>query len=142
MDFEVRLSKFPKPRVHPTSTTAWLVALIQIKGVGIAFIRSWRTREGNCAVQRRQQPHVGDDCTQILLVEVGKLVPRHALPMELPAVPAHAAANGTFQLWISPGADAGLLMPGNIARPQRSKRLPADWSAAAAIGAVADGAAH
>ena len=124
------------------SAAARLVTLLQVKGVGLAVIRRWQTRDRNCAVYRRQQPHVCNDRAQILLVEVGKLVPGHALPVKLPTVSANAAANRAFQFCVGPGADSGLGMRGDVARPQRTERLPTDRRSAATVGAVTDGAAH
>src|SRR5262249_48297974 len=57
--------------------------------------------------------------------------------MELPAVPADAAANSSLQLQVSPGTDPGLRMRGDIACPQRAKRLPANWRTAASVGSMA-----
>ena len=114
-------------------TTAWLIALVEIKSVRFAIIGSGRTRERNGAADRRQQPHISDDCAQIHFLEVGQLVPGHPLPMELPAIPANAAANSPRQLTVAPGTDPGLRMRGDVACPQGTKWFPANWRAAAAV---------
>src|SRR5271169_1925165 len=123
-------------------TTAWLIALVEIKSVSFAIIGSGRTRGRNDAVDRRQQPHISDDCPQILFLEVGKLVPRHPLPMELAAIPANAAANSPLQLPVAPGSYAGLRMCGYVACPQGARWLPAKRRAAASVRSMAQGTAY
>jgi hypothetical protein len=48
------------------------IAPVEIKSVGFAILRSGSPRKRNGPVDRRQQPHISDDCAQILFFEVGK----------------------------------------------------------------------
>jgi hypothetical protein len=118
------------------------IAPVEIKSVGFAIVRSGSPRKWNGPVDRRQHPHISDDRTQILFFKVGKLIPGHPLPMELPAVPANAAANRTRQLRVSPGANSVLRIRRDVARPQCAKRLPANWRAAASIRSMAQFTAY
>src|SRR3990172_6977385 len=77
------------------------------EGVDRAIVRRGRAVDRNLVLNRRQDAQISDDRAHVLFVEVGEVIPRHALPVQLAPVAADAAANGARDLRIAPRAEAG-----------------------------------
>src|SRR6266704_5300675 len=89
------------------STTARHGARLHPEAVDDAVVRRGRARRRDGMAHRRQRAQVHDQRADVLLIPVRRVIPGHSLPMERPAVAAHAGPDGARDLGIAPSADAG-----------------------------------
>ena len=78
--------------------------------VDFTVIRCRRPIGRHFFADRRHSPQIGYERNDVLFVEIGEVIPRHALPKEQPATAAYTATYCAGDLGISPAAQSSLFV--------------------------------